>query len=509
MNKLNLATLALIVCFSIQSNAQQIIYSEPDRDDFRSISFDIAGKIGGNYLIYKEVRSNKSISIYDNEMKLVKKNDMDFLPEKIINSDIVAYRDFFYFIYQYQKKNIVYCMAARMGSDGKIAGEPKQLDTTVIPFFATNKIYNLAVSENKQRISVYKINTRDQTHYPLTIAEFDTSLSQLSKQTTQIPMPGDNDFLTEFALSDDGAMNFVRANTFSANGNIESIDLFICNPGEDTISHYPIDIMNLYLDNIHLQVDNVNKQCLITSLYSKQKRGNIDGIFCCLWSKKNKTISSTTATEFPEELRVRAKNEGNPKNAFNDFYLQNILMRKDGGFVVAAESAYSYTQGNNGPTRWDNAYSSPYWSNSNYYLGSPLYPYYYYPWYSSNPYMVQVNKYYADNIAVLSFDSSASMKWASIVDKSQYDDATDDFIGYGIYKTSSSINFLYNQYEHRTLIANVQSVDGKGEVIHNPTLKNLGRGYDLLPRYAKQVGKNELLLPCQYRNYLCFARIVF
>ena len=98
MNKLNLATLALIVCFSIQSNAQQIIYSEPDRDDFRSISFDIAGKIGGNYLIYKEVRSNKSISIYDDEMKLVKKNDMDFLPERIINSDIVTYRDFFYFI---------------------------------------------------------------------------------------------------------------------------------------------------------------------------------------------------------------------------------------------------------------------------------------------------------------------------------------------------------------------------------------------------------------------------
>jgi hypothetical protein len=98
---------------------------------------------------------------------------------------------------------------------------------------------------------------------------------------------------------------------------------------------------------------------------------------------------------------------------------------------------------------------------------------------------------------------------ANIVPKSQYDDNSDDFIGYGIFKTSSALNFLYNQFERRALLVNMQSVDSKGKVTHSPTFKNLDRGFDFLPRYAKQVSKNEVLIPCQYRNYLCFAKIVF
>ena len=142
--------------------AQKITYSEPDKDDIHAVNFDIIGKINDHFLVYKSVRSNYIITEYDDEMKLVKDNKMDFLPERIINSDIITYKDFFFFIYQYQKKNIVYCMAAKINSNGKINGIPKQLDTTAIPFFATNKIYNIIISENKQRIAIYKINTKDQ-----------------------------------------------------------------------------------------------------------------------------------------------------------------------------------------------------------------------------------------------------------------------------------------------------------------------------------------------------------
>lgn len=499
----------LFCCFSFFVNSQQISYAETDRDDFRSVNFEIVGKLNGNYLFYKEIRGDRNICIYDSAMKLVKKSNLDFLPERIINSDIIAYKDFFFFLYQYQRKNVVYYMAARLTPAGLLSGEPKQLDTTTISFFATNKIYNTLISENKQRIGLYKINTKDQAHYPLSISLFDTSLSLLSKSTMEIPMPGDNDFLTEFAIDDEGSLYFVRANSFSQSSNIDGLDLFITKPKNNLITSYPIQISKLYLDDLRLQIDNVNKQCLITSFYSKQKRGNVEGIYCVLWSKERDSIAVYKAEEFSEELKAQAKQQGATKYAFNSFYLQNIIMQKDGGFVIAAESVYSNNQGNNtSDNRWDNSYSSPYWANSNYYLSSQA-PIYYYPWFSYNSLLQQSRKYYADNICLFSFDSIATMKWASIISKSQYDDENDNFIGYGIYKTSSAINFLYNQFERRTLLVNMQSVNAKGVVTRSPTLKNLGQGYEFLPRFAKQVSKNEVLIPCQFRNYLCFAKIVF
>jgi hypothetical protein len=112
---LSLITIALLhpVCF-----AQKINYSQPEKDDVRSIDFDIVGRVNNHYLIYKHIRNSHRISVYDNSMKLLNNVNMDFLPDKLVNSDIIPYKDYFYFIYQYQKRNVVRCMAARMDGDG-------------------------------------------------------------------------------------------------------------------------------------------------------------------------------------------------------------------------------------------------------------------------------------------------------------------------------------------------------------------------------------------------------
>ena len=157
----NFCVFVAIIVFPALLHAQKITYSQPERDDVRSVDFDIIGKLDNHYLVYKHIRSNYTISIYDNEMKLADKIKMDFLPDKLINSDIITYKDFFYFIYLYQRIIIVYCSAARLNGNGAISGEPVILDTTAISFFANNKIYNVLYSEDKQRIGIYKINSKD------------------------------------------------------------------------------------------------------------------------------------------------------------------------------------------------------------------------------------------------------------------------------------------------------------------------------------------------------------
>ena len=493
--------------------AQKITYSQPDKDDVRSVDFDIIGKINNNYLVYKHVHSTYSIVVFDNEMKEIDKVKMSFLPDKLINSDIIAYRDYFYFIYQYQRKNVVYCAAAYIDGNGKIVGDPVTLDTTAISFFASNKIYNVLYSEDKQRIGVYKINSKDESNYVFTCSIFDASLKLLFKNANTIAMQAHNDFLTEFALDNDGWIAFIKASGSTAGsdaGTVENITLMEMPRGTNEIEKYTIEVPKIYLDDIRIKVDNINKHFIIAAFYSKQKRGNIEGLYTAIWNRNSDSLVKENTFAFSDELKSNAKSEGSSRTAFNDYFLQNIVLRKDGGFAILSESAYSTNRGVYS-NRWDYASGSPYWNNSNYYLYGSPYGYTYYPWMSPYGYGYpnQLTRYYADNIAIIAFDSTANMQWASIIPKSQFDDNSDNFIGYGIYLTSGQANFLFNQFQKRTQLLQAQSIDPQGKVTAQPTLKELDRGYQFMPRYLKQVSSHEVLIPCQYRNYLCFAKIEF
>ena len=69
--------------------------------------------------------------------------------------------------------------------------------------------------------------------------------------------------------------------------------------------------------------------------------------------------------------------------------------------------------------------------------------------------------------------------------------------------------FLFNLQEKRNLMLSDQSIEPSGQLTRRPTLKNLDKGYDFMPRFGKQVGAKTIIFPCQYRNYICFAKVDF
>jgi hypothetical protein len=73
-----LLTFLALTLLHLLSPAQRISYSEPEKDDVRSIDFDIIGKLNNQYLVYKQVRTSHAISVYDNSMKLLQRVNMDF-----------------------------------------------------------------------------------------------------------------------------------------------------------------------------------------------------------------------------------------------------------------------------------------------------------------------------------------------------------------------------------------------------------------------------------------------
>ena len=485
--------------------AQRVVYSEPDRNDVRQTEFEIVGKINGNILIYKSLRDNYSMSVYDMDMKQKDRVKMSFLPDRIINADFLAYPDYCYMFYQYQRRNVVYCMSARIDGNGKIVGEPITMDTTEINFFASNKIYSVINSDDKERIGVFKINSKNDRTYLVTTLLFDKNLQKIEKNYLSIEMPERHDYLTEFSIDNDGDFVFVRAVQSQQNDNIQKLYLLTKKAGSTQVKETEIPLKNQYLDDVRIKVDNYNKNYIVTSFYSKGRQGNIEGLFTCIWDKASEVIQTSGAIAFDENLRNEAKGDNGIKTAFNDFFIRNLIVKKDGGFLLAAESFF--TTGRGGAyNRYDYMYGSPFLRPMDYYMFSPYG--YGYPWWRYNS-LGQNTRYNAQNVVLFSFDSTGHVGWSNVINKNQYDDETDAFVGYAMVNMGNQLHFLFNQQEKRMQLLTNQSISPTGQITRNPTLKNLDKGYDFMPRYGKQIGSRQIVFPCMYRNYLCFARLDF
>ena len=145
-----LATLILFSAGLLKAQPPKITYTEPEKEDSRRTNFEIIGKLNGNFLVYKSNHSDDAICIYDNDMKLKERVKLDFTPDQqLINVDFVAYPDFFYMIYEFQRKGIVHCVAAKLDANAKKLMEPVELDTTQVGFASNNKIYTTINSDDK------------------------------------------------------------------------------------------------------------------------------------------------------------------------------------------------------------------------------------------------------------------------------------------------------------------------------------------------------------------------
>ncbi|MES2772988.1 MAG: hypothetical protein V4722_02305 [Bacteroidota bacterium] len=505
MNRLLPLIIIIVTSLTITStHAQRVIYSEPNREDVRQTNFEIIGRYNGNILVYKSLRSHHTISIYDLDMKEATRLSLEYMPDRVTNVDFISYPGYAWMVYQYQRKSIVYCMAAKIGPDGTKMGEPIQLDTTDISYSSSSKLYSVINSEDKQRIMILKINSKNEKKYMFKTVLFDKDLNMLKISRLLLPMTDRNDILTEFLLDNEGHLVFGHGDRASNDQNIIKFELIQKPAQADVFTVRPIKLDNISLDEVKIKADNVNGRYVLTSFYYKTKRNVIEGIFHSEWNKATDTETNNIAIPLGEEIRAEARGENNIKNAFNDYYLQQIVIRKDGGFVISAESLYTTARGSTNPfNRW-NYFSQPYMTTADYYYYGGTgwgYPY--------NRFGNSITRYNADNIVVMSFDKDGKLQWSDVIHKSQYDDDGEATISYQTVNTGDAVRFIYNDFEKRDPILAVQSIAPDGKIIRNPTLKNLGQGHTFLPRYAKQTGQKQVVVPCLYRNFLTFAKIEF
>lgn len=509
ISRIGIWTIMLLGAFQ-QLVAQRITYSEPEREDSRRTNFDIIGKVGGHILVFKNNRNSNDVCVYDTDMKLLERVKQTDMNDRWINVDFIAYPDFAWMIYQVQRKNIVYCMAAKINADGKRMTDPIELDTTRIGWAADNKIYTSIYSDDKQRIMVFKVNSKNPKNFLFTTLLFNVDLQLQAKHQMTLPMEERNDYFTDFLLDNEGDLVFGKFRRRNGSDYVLDVSLIMKKANEEFFRTKEVEMQDHVLDEVKLKVDNTNRRYLFNAFYYKQKRGNIEGLYLAIWDKKSDSLITSIEMPFNDELRKMAKGpDANLRLAFNDYFISDVITKRDGGFLLVAESMYTSSRGS-AFNRWNYMnYNSPWMSPLDYYYWSPYS--YYGPW--SSPFYRwgggQNVRYHAENMMIISMDSSGHPDWTNVIPKSQFDDETDASISHFTMITGGELHFLFNLYERRTLLLNDQSIGPDGKVTRYPTLKNLNREIEFLPRYGKQISAYEALIPCFYRNYLTFAKVEF
>jgi hypothetical protein len=496
-----------LLLLSTLSFSQRITYSEPLREDNRDINFDIIGRMKNNVVVFKNVRYKYALTVYNlNDMSLKEKVDLEFMPDKTFNVDYITFADHFYFVYQYQRKGIVYCMGAKLDYDGHLVGQPIQLDTTHMSTFGDNKIYSTINSEDKKQIMIFKIQKHDDRFNFMTLL-LDNELQFIHKSRLSIEYDDHNDAYSDFLLDNEG--NFIFSKSVKSNNRsvISSLYLVTKAPQLDTFSVKKLDLNNLFIDEVKMKVDNVNKRYLFNSFYYTEKRGNIEGIFCTIWDIKGDSTYSHVFTKLDDSIRNFAKSKGNIKTALNDFFIRNIVLKKDGSYLLVAEDYSSQTSGSNmGWNRWDYLYGSPYLNSFDFYYYNPAYGGYYRPY---GRFGNQSTRYYYDNILLLGINKTGKVEWSKIIDKEQYGDDTDNYLSFSTFITESEIHFLFNLLEKRDKLLTDNTLAFNGTFKRNPTIKSIDRGYEYMPKLSRQIGPRQIVIPCTFRNQVCFARIDF
>lgn len=489
---------------------QQIVYSESDREDSRQLEFEIIGKFKQRYLIYKNTRSRHSIAVYDSEMKAVQKVSLGFIPDRVLNVDVFHCNTHALLIYQFERKRTVYCMGVLIDTLGNPVGVPQQLDTTLIPTFGDSKIYSVLASDDKQKFMVFKMknHTKDELEFQTLLLSNQLSLIKRSGFTYSLDHTTES--IADFYLDNAGDFLFSHVTRPASRDYIVQAQLVVLPAAEPIYKKIPLQLDRVFLDELRIKVDNINRRYILASLYSKAKRGNIDGMFVAIVSKDSSYAVQEHAYEFSDEFRNKAKGESSQRFAFNDFYLKHFFLKKDGSFLVTGESSYNNSRGNNF-NRWDNPWqgASP-WGFGGYWGWSPYNNWgWRSPWGWNSYGAPQTVRYYADNVMVAAVDKQGVLQWNSVITKSQFDDNTDQLLSYQCLNTGGEVLFLFNEWNRRTPLLTGYVLQPSGQLTKMPPLRSLDGGYEFLIRFGKQVAVKELIVPCNYRNTLVFARVQF
>lgn len=484
--KIILAALLFTLSFLPQNaQAQKIIYTDYAPYDVRNSNLSIVGKINGTLYTFRSYGKEYFLDAYNENMDKTATVVLDFFPEKIYNVRFIPFADKMMVLYQSQEGTRITQYAAMLNDKGLLQKNPLKVEEKRTSFFGTNdkEFFASAVSDNREHIMVYSANNKNKT-LDFTGYWIDANTMKVSKKIKYKYKASDIIANNDGLMSDSGTF-YLPVYTIIGNRNFsDEYSILSIHKNESVFKKASLDVATNYLEYPFQKLDNKNGKIHFASFFSTQKNGNNEGVAAATYDMNSHSFSATNFLPFDDEMR----GEASPKKrarALNEFKINQLVIKNEGGFVVAAEEQYITTQ-------------------SNFMPGIGFYSFYYMPLMAQS-----VREYHYNDILLLSYDANFQKEWHKFLRKEQYSQEDGGmFSSYSIMNTGGGLGFLFNDYNSKRSRIQLSSVSADGTI----NIGYLDAGNtddpDWLPRLGKQVDAREIVVPCLRKKQLCFAKIV-
>ncbi|HLG36451.1 MAG TPA: hypothetical protein VI757_16355 [Bacteroidia bacterium] len=310
----------------------------------------------------------------------------------------------------------------------------------------------------------------------------DSSLHVLKKNMLHIPLSRKYFNPHQFKVSNSGDIFLFGVKTDSQKRSRDvdrNFFTLFCKPAiNDSWNEYEIRGIEHFLTDAGVAVDELNHKLVVTGFYSDKTEYSIAGVFYyhldLLSPAKNEIRFSSFAPSFLYKF-LREQKENYNRELVN-YSIDKIILRRDGGAVIVAESNYTSD-----------------YSYYDYYLRT----------YISRKY------YHRDNIIQLSVNKDGTLLWSNVIQKEQTSDDDDNiFFSYTSAIAGGKIHCIYNRFLKRRTQVLQNNTDILGSEKSSALFSEEQDVY-IMPSASKQVNENMLVIPAYKGKELRLAGIIF
>jgi len=515
--------------------AQRVQYTQPEKGYNSYANYDIIGHVGRHNLIFIKGDEGAEIAVYDDAMQKLARVPANILGATASKVDFVAYTDHFLAFFQYKSRTAYYCAAFKGDADGRVVEGPVILDS--IPSVEkydwqyrlganetklTHPAFILLHSENKQWYMLVKSVQQENGAYQTSTVLYGRDLEPLDRSSFTYFPPANFSECSEFILDNDGDLAFAGIGRNEEGERVRRAKLLIKTRGADSLSSVDLSGPGMELEDLRLKVDNDNRRYILTSFYYAPGAKNLTGLCNMIWEKPAKILVGPSLNPLPQDVRNEViTNFSNPAQLLDYFYLRQILVLSDGGFMVLAE-LFHETLVDRGLPYW----GLP-WKRDDFIRGkkdmifTPPQGFLSYDasenpgFWSTSPFKENIKDTYqgdsrsTENVLVFIMNKAGKTSGIKVIRK--YETSILGLLGLSFQTliTGEGVHLIYNEPVRERYLPTLTTIRADGTLEQGQVWHDLDMNPFFFPLYGKQVGPNTMIIPCEIKKTLCFARVEY
>lgn len=469
---LKFLTAFLFTLPGISAYTQAITISEelPLRNDY---SYTILGWVGKDLLLFRDKGHEFFVQSFDEDLHLKWEREIRIGDYKSDIIGIVAHENLIHLMVGIREKGDYYIQHRTYDHAINL------VDTTTLGMvenvFITPRFVT-ASSEDESKMVVFRESGNGlylysydlETHKVLWESELEFPSGNLQHEYNTMEVSNTGEFY--LAMEPD---KFLQK--------VQKLEIFSSSGGTGQIAHETVDMGEFQVYDYYTQFDNVNRQLVITGLYSDRSIARAQGFYFVKFFPG--AGQELYLLPFDESLlaEVHGK-EVNNVRGLSDFNVQKVALREDGGAVIIAELNKEFSRRSSLPVRRDNgSFTRGGWVD-----------------------------YYYEDLILFAIHPDGTEHWKKVLRKRQYsqdDDAI--YSSFFLFKTPGRLRFLFNDEIKQENTVGGYEVTGLGYVERKTVFNTDYQRLKLRFKDGLQVAYNECIVPSERNNRLNLVRIQY